>query len=786
MFEFFKKPKNEAPNQAIQKGIERDSVRENLVSPDFYKKFLSFSRAYLLPAALVLSVNGQSQNNKEQDDSSESANKISLLSEYHGERVKHLDTSIVDQVHDFEEILQSKTKTSQLLHILSYHNEPSVIIENFKRAQGRLRELGNYFEIESQDILLLEDENNIHLINDESVDQFIKHAGGLEKGDNSHFRPTLSNYFKFIHDTKLARNENFMNGVSLLKEYDVAFDGEILGSDSTLIEELPMNRKQRKALKMLRDEFDISVRDFAIKYIDPKFVRDNTPILSLVPGHTLNGLDFIYLGSEGKRLHEDIQDPVYRQNMKDLVDMGASLHLLCSGKNNQDPIYQSQIFIQLLKRIQDSFGTNLQSIFSSVAYSQGMDRNGRPSESYYSKYRLNTQEGCQIFFDELQDGKISLWKQLVDESRYTEDLHDFYREIDQFNSDRRVSTFIEDPALSYVQKLGYTKEKPPMYHEDTITIPNGPGSDSIFSLDEQLPGREYEISLWVARNMYIEGVSPTEENFKKYFAKTLELRDNQEFLDLELFKGRDVITLGHEEQGSEWEQGQRFLTQKTLTKIQDQLPETLTSFKPDSANSFAGIKNGFLEQIKKSQSPTIVFDGHGGPDALYLSNGEIGADGFPEPVTEDMYISFSELANALAVRDQLMPSGERPIFISSACFNQDFIRMLYEELEAMDIKVLPIMIGSSEYGQFGFSHPNSKFNNSFLEALLDHPQGFSTTIKDVIDVEQSMRWRTEIGSNPSIFVPIKRQSDESKGEIHWQIAEAEYLKNKTDENNPVT
>lgn len=80
---------------------------------------------------------------------------------------------------------------------------------------------------------------------------------------------------------------------------------------------------------------------------------------------------------------------------------------------------------------------------------------------------------------------------------------------------------------------------------------------------------------------------------------------------------------------------------------------------------------------------TFLFDGHGGPAALYLSDGQV--DGL-EPAGEQgiietektIKITVDELSAALTKRSQRIGKEEvaKDILIFSACYNHTFLRSL--------------------------------------------------------------------------------------------------------------
>ncbi len=123
--------------------------------------------------------------------------------------------------------------------------------------------------------------------------------------------------------------------------------------------------------------------------------------------------------------------------------------------------------------------------------------------------------------------------------------------------------------------------------------------------------------------------------------------------------------------------------------------------------SLRNAKAAILEKIRTTQPPmTFFFNGHGGPDAIYLVNeiynGNVGMSPKNPSEIKAIVISTMELADAYKDRLRKFPElkindpTKTDVFIFSCCFNANFI-FNFNSLVGNLPK--PIMLGAGEYGQ---------------------------------------------------------------------------------------
>lgn len=191
--------------------------------------------------------------------------------------------------------------------------------------------------------------------------------------------------------------------------------------------------------------------------------------------------------------------------------------------------------------------------------------------------------------------------------------------------------------------------------------------------------------------------------------------------------------------------------------------------------NLAEIKNKILDGIANIPPPfTFIFDGHGGPDAIYLSDGQLGADLTPDEVNSTIKISSEEFGAALKKRESNFgshPDKSKDIFVFQNCFNSNFIK----DISRQGNQPNSIFIGSSEFNQlslFSYTHPQgSYFLSDVVGDMGAEVDKSNTKINGVIERqfkhfeiepvkgEPSDSGKPEIlNTNPGIYVPNKSGS----------------------------
>ncbi|MBT4119855.1 MAG: hypothetical protein HOG89_02040 [Candidatus Peribacter sp.] len=292
----------------------------------------------------------------------------------------------------------------------------------------------------------------------------------------------------------------------------------------------------------------------------------------------------------------------------------------------------------------------------------------------------------------------------------------------------------------------------------------------------------------IARNLYFTKLPITKENVQKEFERVA--KEREALRSTPLFQGRNVVFGAHEEVMHEErrikESGDKhaFGKEALVTAMQKQIgpdgsftlirPELDTVAEEDKIENLTQAKQKILDQIRTTPPPfTFVFDGHGGPDAIYLSDGSI--DGFSPGVgasdsevqefKDTISISAQEIGEAFAARDatfgkEIASSPEkRDVLILSCCFNANFIRNMYRHMGSAP---KPVAIGQSEYNQYSLYFKPNKYGSPFLAntvgaAKEDGPATLGTVFdKEFTNMEEITDEKGEVfegNTNPSVYVP---------------------------------
>lgn len=309
--------------------------------------------------------------------------------------------------------------------------------------------------------------------------------------------------------------------------------------------------------------------------------------------------------------------------------------------------------------------------------------------------------------------------------------------------------------------------KPKDVEEFRIKLLSDPALKNILKISDTwiqpMPSSKRKLikfKVMIARNLYFKGLPITKQNVQNEFKNIREYISA--YSSLPLFLNRNVVFVAHNEKIGKKKRN-RFGTDATINSIKGQ-SENFNLIRPkDTLPSLKRKKAQMLNLIANSPPPfTFVFDGHGGPNALYLSEGKI-KNKKPQETQNTIKITYQEFAKALKKRRKKYPNESNPIFIFSSCYSHTFLRKVYAAVGRRKSNM--VSLGVSEYNQYGFSDYSSKYGCKFMENILDLESGYFTTIGTIIKNEYSGH------SNPSLYVPI------IKGGI-MQIVERDRRKNK--------
>jgi hypothetical protein len=301
-------------------------------------------------------------------------------------------------------------------------------------------------------------------------------------------------------------------------------------------------------------------------------------------------------------------------------------------------------------------------------------------------------------------------------------------EIDQANATMTtVSTFVQDTPIPQPGKL---YDDPAM--ASVLAIKPEWVNAVVIGLSEQ------DARLIVGRNLFFLGEDITEKTVKEELERVSQNMDRCR--ELPLFKDRRVVIAAGNE-FNEKNNNFRFVTDSTLAEISRQADCVDFYRGRKGEEQVQDVKAAFLESIRNAPpGTTFYFDGHGYGSGFYLS--------------ENTNVSPRELADAFSARTANYPELKDPevavgdILIFNCCYNQNLLRNLNSEFHTLGLQ-LPISIGESEYGQYGYTALDDEYGGGFTRTILGIGDLNSYSTFDSIFRNQ---YNSE-DANPSVFFP---------------------------------
>ncbi len=289
--------------------------------------------------------------------------------------------------------------------------------------------------------------------------------------------------------------------------------------------------------------------------------------------------------------------------------------------------------------------------------------------------------------------------------------------------------------------------------QDTWIQWNSPQVVKLLHSDSSALARA-DLKLNVARLLFQNKLPITPDTVQEALSQLEGLREN--FRHLSLFKGRNVVLAAHSEilPPESIERGfhemahdkhafakvglvERFKQEQggrgTFSTIRAELGDDELTIAEKSARLRAA-KEQILHEIRTTPPPfTFVFEGHGSPDRICLSDGEIDSDGNILISDESVVISSEEFAEALKTRHlNFGPviDGAYDIIVFQNCYSANFVRHIGEQLHGVRT---PVFLGAAEFDQVSiFSYP-SEIGAAFLGEVVSSSAGGDSTIGDVLE-----------------------------------------------------
>ena len=248
--------------------------------------------------------------------------------------------------------------------------------------------------------------------------------------------------------------------------------------------------------------------------------------------------------------------------------------------------------------------------------------------------------------------------------------------------------------------------------------------------------------------------------------------------DLPIFSGRNVLfTANWEIPNDETKKVlgvyNKFGQQVTQDSIRQQSWSYSFVRPDDTRESAERAKSEILIKFINTPPPfTLIFDGHGFPDKIYLSGWN--TDSTESAKKNAIWISAEELASAYKERMRKWSSyvsetdiAQRDIYVLWTCYSANFSKQFLGLLGNLP---KPILIWESEYNQLGIIG-KWWYGGNFLENIINLKSGNPTTISTILDGAVQQKSNQAINSTSYIFFPIHRST------LQISELENEYEKN---------
>lgn len=269
----------------------------------------------------------------------------------------------------------------------------------------------------------------------------------------------------------------------------------------------------------------------------------------------------------------------------------------------------------------------------------------------------------------------------------------------------------------------------------------------------------------ITRNLSFNRQAVTRENVMSECTRILEQR--KKYRGVSLFAGREVLHVAHSELRDKKNKTHRFGSDALQNAIRFQSGNDHYQFiRPEATReSLKEAKDAILKNIVSAGHPfTFVFEGHGSPEAIYLSDGEVIDEKRVRETPDTIRITVAELATALRLRSEWFPAvgdpadpRRRDILVLESCFNADFLRALHTRLGDAP---KPIVLGASEYGQYSYDQKSDTLGSHFFSGVLQMgKKNHISTFGDVFEHE------FEGPTNPSIYGPDEKNTTQQVTEI---------------------
>ncbi|MFH1533909.1 MAG: hypothetical protein ABID64_03180 [Nitrospirota bacterium] len=265
--------------------------------------------------------------------------------------------------------------------------------------------------------------------------------------------------------------------------------------------------------------------------------------------------------------------------------------------------------------------------------------------------------------------------------------------------------------------------------------------------DKNSDRKKSEFIIRIARNLYLEKKSINKQNVQNEYLDIIASQKQNE--KTTIYQKRNIIFLANNEKSKNGQS--RFRNPAIISSIRTQggiLPENKILMGENNKQDLLKKKNNFLTFLSNTKGPlTAHINAHGGPNAIYLSGGQL-VNGKIGESKYDVKITYKEIANALIQRNKNFPQEKPPILIFDTCYNHTIMRKIYAEIKGKTHP--PITIGASEYNQFSIIDSTNKYGSTFNQYALK----MQTATKDnPLRIKDIIKNQYLSDTNVTIYVP---------------------------------
>lgn len=282
----------------------------------------------------------------------------------------------------------------------------------------------------------------------------------------------------------------------------------------------------------------------------------------------------------------------------------------------------------------------------------------------------------------------------------------------------------------------------------------------------RLPGLKIQFRAMIARNLYFTGQPVTRDTARAEFTRILETRER--IGKTPLFAGRNVLLAAHGEPLDRARFGKAPAGEKNsfgtdglaaAIRAQQGKGRSFERIRAENLERTADTKKQILASLRTGAVPfTFYFDGHGSPDGLFLSQGVPNDRGEVQATDPDTFISPQELADAFKARHEAFGEAlarQPDVLVMSCCFSSNFMRSFHQALGNVP---KPIIIGESEYNQFGYYNPENPLGSEFATEVLGLNGREPSTVGRAMQGERAVNGADgkPIGFRSVVYIPDDR------------------------------